>query len=85
MVLLTCHVFRTSINIHIMIDNFVNCLEEYHKTGKRRYFTNEGEIEFYHKNDTKDNVIVITRFFFKNRISKKRNIKTIFNTFIQII
>ena len=46
-----------------MIDNLVSCVKTYLKTGERNYLIDEGEIEFYNKNDTRDNAICITRFF----------------------
>ena len=46
-----------------MIENLINCLEKYIKTGERCYSIDEGHISFFNKDETPNNAIIIQSFF----------------------
>jgi hypothetical protein len=53
-----------------MIENIVNCLEKYLKTGERSYTIDEGYISFYNKDNTPSNAIIIQSFFLKEEYQR---------------
>lgn len=53
-----------------MIENIVNCLEIYLKTGERSYSIDEGYISFFNKVETPNNVIIIQSIFLKEEYQR---------------
>ena len=62
-----------------MIENLINCLEIYLKTGQRRYSIDEGVIEFFDKDQTENNTIIIQTFVLKEKYQKLGILKKFLN------
>lgn len=62
-----------------MIQNLVNCLEIYLKTGQRDHLIDEGKIRFYNKDETISGHIVIQEFFLKNEYQRIGILKEFLN------
>ena len=62
-----------------MIENLINCLDIYIKTGQRHYLITEGEVHFYNKNDTETGKIIIQGFFLKKEYQRIGILKEFLN------